>query len=204
MAAASLLFFIPQLDDSWCRNLNPEAGWPTASNPLFSCGGTIRTYMERGGGFDKLGDLIPDGTAINHTVEKKWQALNALVGRTIEELNPQGKLVVFSQRHILANVNTVQLWSILSRGRYFPVTQIEPATIKDDVGGYMAWLSASPSSSACLVIATTSRDGQFPPAPTYEFIAQALKASGLSEVARFRLPDERQDLVIWRHAAHCS
>jgi hypothetical protein len=205
MAAATVMVccaaFAPQIDDQFCHRVTGSLAG--AEGKFLRCGGTILAYLQQGGGFDKVGGLASNGQRIDRDVEKLWIALNEQIVSKIDELNKVGKVVVFAHKHIVVNVNTAELWSVIYKGDYFPATQIN-SDVSDSVDGYANWLSQEPSKSACIFVANTSGDGQFPPAPTYEYLQAAFKQAGLVKSAAIPLPDNRQEMEFWvRRAPAC-
>jgi hypothetical protein len=199
---ASFVTFAPQVDDKFCRGMASglERQWLSGATTLFACGGTILSYLQQGGGFDKVGRLASNGDGIDRNVEKKWMALNEQIVSKIDELNRAGKLVVFAHRHIVTNVNSIELWAIINKGTFIPATQINVTDVPDSVEGYVHWLSKEPNKEACIFIANTSGDGQFPHAPTYEYLRAAFVQAGMVKLAALSLPDNKQEMTFWKRS----
>ncbi len=205
LAAITVVFccaaLVPQVDDKFCRTLASDfsPNWfDDKGIRLVSCGGTIFDYLKYGGKFDKAGSLFSNGESLNLDVEKKWVAVNSSVSAKIYELHGGTHLVSFANRHMIVNVNTIELQSMIDKGAFFPSTQIDTMQVPDTVEGYKQWLSQEPNKSACLFIASTKADGQFTPAPTYDYLHIAFEQSGLKKVAALPLPDVGQEMVFWK------
>ena len=198
----SVATFAPQVDDRLCRALKTrfDGLWPSAATAPFDCGGTILSYLQQGGGFEKVGSLSSHGHGVDREAEKQWVELNEQIAAKIEELNPSRRTVVFAHRHIVTNINTVNLWYIQHEGRLIPATQINVSDIPDAIEGYEHWLSSSPNRDACLFIANTGSDGQFRPVPTYEYLRAAFQQAGMVKAAELPLPDGRQEMVFWKRS----
>lgn len=145
-------------------------------------------------GPSKIGNLLSNGTAINRDAEKDWMSFNDRISAKLLEINKQKRPVVFAQRHVISNVNSVQLSSILKNGFFFPAAQIEPSQIPDTVEDYKHWLAQN--KNACVYVANTSQDWQFVPAPTYKYLEEAFRQEGLVETASLPLPDGLQNMVL--------
>lgn len=199
--------FAPQVDDKLCLRLanDLDPRWHKPASRLVSCGGPVFEYLHDDAGLDQFGTLVSMSGGVNHVVEKQWLNINERVTSKILDLNKRNAPVVFAARHLLLNVNTVQLSTITDQGLFFNATQIDTAMINDDIDGYINWLSQAENESACVFVATTSAYGQFSPAPSYQFLEAAFTQTGLTKAFTLPLPDSRQEVVLWtRPSPRCQ
>ncbi|AHK04341.1 MULTISPECIES: ArnT family glycosyltransferase [Rhizobium/Agrobacterium group] len=166
--------------------------------PVAFCGGIMENYIGDRYGRGNNGDQI-------RSIGAAWMNTSSELSRALTELPGSEFGVVFASRHILANVNSVNLARIQTVGSFLPLQQIDPTAVTDDVAHYGIWLTSAPVSSACYVVMLNSIEGEFPFPANPENLRAALSQNHYSVVATIDTPTHGQFFDIFRKpAAECG
>ncbi len=162
--------------------------------PVAFCGGIMENYIGDRYGRGNNGDQI-------RFIGAAWMNTSSELSRVLTDLPGSELGVVFASRHILANVNSVNLARIQTVGSFLPLQQIDPTTVTDTVADYGLWLTSEPVSNACYVVMLNSIDGEFPFPANPENLRAALSQHHYSVVATIDTPTHGQFFNIFRKPA---
>lgn len=123
--------------------------------PFADCGGIIQRYVEARYGEGLNGDAT-------RKLGEDSRRVNSELSQRLAELPGSNRGVAFASRHILMNVNTINLERIQTSGSFLPVHQIDTATVGVKPDDYIGWLSSTPVSTACYIVALNETNGEFP------------------------------------------
>lgn len=168
--------------------------WGFNLTPVAFCGGIMENYIG-----DRYGHVY-NGEEIRK-VGGAWMDTSSQLSQILTDLTGSERGVVFASRHILANVNAVNLKRIQTIGSFFPLQQIDPASIGSTVADYAGWLSNPPVSNACYVVALNKVQGEFPFAADPDSLRSALSELHYSLVGTVQAPAEGQWFDIFRSPA---
>lgn len=158
------------------------------------CGGNIQRYVvDRNGPQSEGAEIRRRGEA--------WRNVSADLTKKLTDLPGSEKGVAFASRHMLVNVNTVNLDRIRTVGSFLPVQQVEPAVMGSSSSDYVDWLSSGPISGACYVVALNKTQGEFASAVDPNNLREALVELKYSVVATVQTPIREQWFDIFKSPA---
>ncbi|MDH6296595.1 ArnT family glycosyltransferase [Agrobacterium fabrum] len=162
------------------------------------CGGNIQRYV-----VDRNGPQS-EGSEIRRRGEA-WRNVSAGLTEKLTALPGSERGVAFASRHMLVNVNTVNLDRIKFVGSFLPVQQIEPAVMGNSSSDYAEWLSSDPISGACYVVVLNKTQGEFASAVDPDNLREALMELKYSVAATVQTPIQDQWFEIFqRQALECA
>jgi|GEM_PF-6664077 len=155
-----------------------------SSNPILKIGGStyIKAASARSEYYKEHGFASPGSSGVNSANSNKWVS-------AINNLAQSGRMshcLVFGFRHPILNVNSVELQLYYEHADLSYVTQIDPIQTSSSAE-YDAWVKSFPVD--CLVFTDDSAKGQFPPAPNFGLLKQALIGQAYSSKRIVKLPD---------------
>lgn len=153
--------------------------------------GEIQRYEERGGyGGQETSEPVDAATGRAWLRLDRWTA--TLLG---QDLGPHPS-VAFGFRHILYNVNTVNLARLLQTDSAFDVRQIDPITTGESVRGYLRWLRRD-NADVCGLLTSNGVRANFTPLVNPTFMKEAARQAGFMPVQQWATPDG-QEITFWR------
>ncbi len=158
------------------------------------CGGIIKRYVESRYGEGLVGEDVRE-------LGKASRRVSSELSLKLAELPGSDFGVAFASRHILINVNTVNLDRIQKSGSFLPVHQIDTAAVGSGSDDYISWLSSSPVSSACYIVALNKTQGEFPFAANPDNLRTALSQLQYRLTDTIKTPAEDQWFDIFRRPA---
>jgi hypothetical protein len=166
------------------------AGYP----PLVNCLANIHGYL-RTNEFSPPGDV---DFILDRREAIEWRDLNRSVASfLIKEDSNRGNILLVS-RHMLVNVNSIELEMIKGDGFILPMVQIDPAVLAPTVESYSRWLAQPPQDSACLALTLDDQHGEFFPRADMAMMVSAMKQAKFERMSEFSTPRPGQHLVVWR------
>lgn len=187
--------FALNADRRLCRlRAGAMTGAGITSLNVVDCGGTMERYIEG----HSEGPFHDETVA---EIGRSWRTLNEQLTQKLMTLPDADRGVLFATRHILLNVNTVNLDLIKSRGAFMAVQQIDPVNMGRTSADYEEWLKAPPASNACYVVAMNTIDGEVALAADPDNLRKAIVTLGYSEVDRLPTPTAGQYISIFHNPA---
>ena len=151
--------------------------------------GTIQRY-EAFGGYSTSNPTVP----ISSSTGSEWAKAIAATVQRLEQVSTENIPIGLALRHLLYNINTVNLSRLLSGKNQLPLRGIETDVIGDSVADYMGWLKAS---TPCLLLTASAGVGEMLPAVNAEHMETAARDTGFSTIDQWPLPDGRE-AKLWK------
>ncbi len=194
-----LLFMLPiyivHADDRLCEEWEKEVLSHGYDFDSFAyCGGIIKRYIVSRYGKGLTGEDV-------RRLGESWRRVNSDLSLQLATIRGSNRGVAFTSRHILVNVNTINLDRIQKSGSFLPVHQIDTATVGNEPSDYIGWLSSEPVSQACYIVALNTRQGEFPYAANPENVRIALSQLQYRLVSTVRTPTVGQWFDIFQNPA---
>jgi hypothetical protein len=210
---ATLIVYVPDIDLRWPSAQPRVADIPAIGRYLLTDGrGHLQEYeaygIWLGEGGDWYAGLRPE--PIDAATTREWQKIIAQTVAFVRRENQSSTPVTFGFRHILYNMNSVQLAQLLQYDHEMPTPA--PA-VRDRRGGgpnflwidqeslgksedaYFEWLRNG--NQSCLLLTSAGIIDEFPPIRDSDALTSAARRAGFLSFARWKLPDGR-DVVAWR------
>lgn len=191
VATTALVAAVPQLDlrspvaSVWVANV-PVLGGVKITDGA----GAIQGY-EYAAGYHNNGPTEP----INSEEGRAWLRLSRWTATILgHDLGPHPS-VAFGFRHVLYNVNTVNLARLLQTDSAFDVRQIDPIITGKSVHGYLRWLRRD-NSHVCGLLTSNEVRGNFKPLINPVFMKKAALQAGFVPIRKWLTPDG-QKITFW-------
>jgi hypothetical protein len=126
---------------------------------------------------------------------RAWVKANRDTAATITRLYGGNAVIAFGFRHVLYNVNTLNVEQAARAGKRFGAHQVEPVVTGDTVQGYAVWLSKI-GKNTCALLTSERIGNEFAPAVTRAFMQAAAEQVGFSPALRWSTPDD-QTITLW-------
>lgn len=107
--------------------------------------------------------------------------------------------IAFGFRHLLLNLNTINLSALFHGDDILPISQVAPLVTGDTVEGYYNWLIRDDASDACLLLTINGDAGQFLPIVTKPYVLQAAQKAGFSYQREWLTPSG-QTIRLWKRS----
>jgi hypothetical protein len=198
--ATAILAFAPQLD----LTLSIARPW------IVNVPGVGPARITDGRGDTQISVLavllwrFPDRLATSEVVQpvsrsdnKAWVDLNGETLSRIAKVAGGSGVTALGFRHILYNINTMNLQSLRDRGRPLAAVFVDPFVSGDSASGYVSWLTTGEARLACLLLTASGDAGEIPPPVTSAFVEQAARQAGFAPVDNWSTPDSRL-VTLWR------
>ncbi len=110
---------------------------------------------------------VPDGLATSQVIQpvnrsdgKAWVDLNGETLSRIGRIAGGGGVTAIGFRHMLYNINTINLQSLRDRARPIAAIFVDPFVSGDSASGYASWLTTGEARLACLLLTASGDAGE--------------------------------------------
>lgn len=194
VVVTALVAAVPKLDlrspvaSVWVANI-PVLGHVNISDGA----GAIQGY-EYAAGYDENGPTEP----ITPETGRSWVRLSRWTATILGQYLGPHPSVAFGFRHVLYNVNTVNLARLLQTDSAFDVRQIDPIVTGQSVRGYLRWIQRD-NANVCGFLTSNKVRGNFKPLINPVLMKKAAQQAGLVPIQKWSTPDG-QEITLWEHS----
>ena len=197
LVAIPVLFaLLPSLPVNWAFSGTWQVTLPQLGSTIVASGqGVIQRYEAS----DVPGTNTNAGqVAIGHA----WIAANQLMADRIAAAAAPDAVVGYGFRHLMVNVNSVNLVRGFRDQPTFPVVMVPREQIGDTVTAYRSWLTQGQGAGVCILLSATGLANEMTPTVSGPLMGQAAQQSGFQAIGRWPLPDGRT-VTEWRRQRTC-
>lgn len=193
-AAAAVIASVPLVDLRTRLAPLRTAELPILGHVIISDGrGALQRYEDS---FHALQATEP----IASEASVQWGRANDDAALIITRMCGGSSTMAFGFRHLLLNVNTVNLHELLNIGMAFAGLQVPPAIPGDTIDGYLAWLMRDGKAACALVTSDESTENDIQPAVLRPEMREAAERAGFVPIENLKIPDG-QILTFWKRRA---
>ena len=163
--------------------------------PVTDGRGTLQRYEAHGGWSSNIPTepVAPDAG-------KAWIQLSSDLAADIARDAGASPVVAFGFRHLLVNVNTVNLAQLVRVHAAFAPRMVDPFEYPGSVAGYARWIAGDGGASCLLLTATRVSPGEFQPPIDAARMEDAARQSGFRPIGRRVTPDG-WPITLWRNGS---